>query len=211
MIEELKFDFEERTISTIDNKNQESSSLNKMHITDIGLPRVIEKKLLGCVNYQKTTGGLPTNLLLIGCPTKFVSQILESVAHETSSNLKLIEDVNLKQGDLAKILTNISVGDFVCLKNLEALGSEIIHTVKQVMSSFILDIIIGKGPAARNISIPLPKFSTIITVENISQIPSDMLELFYDIIDQVIAYYEENGADEKQKENLDKIRDAISN
>lgn len=160
-----------------------SLSVDKIRISDIGLPQIIEKKLLSSVNYQKTIGGLPINLLLIGCPTKFVSQILESIANETSTNLKLIEDVNLKQGDLAGILTNISVGDFVCFKNLEALSSEIIHTIKQVMRSFILDITIGKGPAARNISIPLPKFGTIITVENISQIPSDMIDLFYDIID----------------------------
>ena len=150
-------------------------------IKNLGFPNVVEKKLEGCVNYVRTSSA--ANLLLIGCPKKHVAKILEAIASDAGVNSKLVEDTYLKQGDLAQILTNLAEGDFVCFTDIGALNSEIMFILKQAIMDSQLNITIGKGAAARHISIDLPKFSVIIAADNIAQVPKEMIESFYEIID----------------------------
>lgn len=151
-------------------------------IKNLGLPNVVEKKLEGCVNYVHTSSK-SANLLLLGCPQKYISKILEAVASEAGVNSKLVENTYLKQGDLAQVLTNLAEGDFVCFSNIGVLNSELMLILKQAILDSQLNITFGKGTAARHITFDLPRFSTIVCADNISQIPKDMIESFYEIID----------------------------
>ena len=114
---------------------------------------------------------------------KHVAKILEAIASDAGVNSKLVEDTYLKQGDLAAILTNLAEGDFVCFTDIGALNSEIMFILKQAIMNSQLNITIGKGVAARHISLDLPRFSAIVCADNISQVPKDMIESFYEIID----------------------------
>ena len=151
-------------------------------IKNLGLPNAIEKKLDGCVNYVRTSSAT-INLLLIGCPQKHISKILESISAEVGVGSNLAEETHLRQGDLARILTNIAEGDFVCFTNIGALNSELMIILRQAILDSQLNITLGKGTATKRISIDLPRFSAIVCADNISQVPKDMIESFYEIID----------------------------
>ena len=175
---EENFDFENRIVTT----DITEEKINKISIKDLGFPEIVEKKLIGCVNYTRTASA-SANILLVGCPQRHIPRILEAISNDAGVNSKLVEDTYLKQGDIAAILTNLAEGDFACFTHIEALNSEILLILKQAISMSKLNITLGKGAAARNISIDLHTFSMVITVDNISQVPKEMIESFYEIID----------------------------
>lgn len=152
-------------------------------IKSLGFPERIEKKIYTCVNYFKTTIE-PFNLLLIGCPKKHVSRILEAIANETKNKSKLVDiDTSIRQGDFAKILTELHDGEILGLTHIEKFTPETSRLFEQAIQTYTIDILIGKGPAARVFNLTLGKFITIIAVDNISQVPSDFIDFFHEIID----------------------------
>ena len=159
-------------------------------IKDLGLPEQIEKKLTSCINYAKSKQMTLPHILLVGCPSKFVSRIHEAIANEMNVNAKWIESGNLKQGDLAAILTNLSEGDIVSLAQIGTLKSDVAHVFEQAILNFQINITIGKGPSAKNFLIDLPSFCALLWVENLNQIQKNLLEAFFEIIDFTKYDYE---------------------
>ena len=66
-----------------------------------------------------------------------------------------------RQGDLAAILTNLEVGDVLFIDEIHRLNHQVEEVLYPAMEDFFLDIVIGKGPAARSIRIELPKFTLV--------------------------------------------------
>lgn len=171
-------DFENRIITTTFD-GAENSNIN--WIGNLGFPQAIEKKIKGYTNFTRMSS--PAHLLLIGCPQKYVSKILDAISIETNSYSRLIEDAYMRQDTLVANLTSVSEGAFLCFTKIGSLSSELMHILQQSIMDSQLSITIGKGTAARHISIDLPKFSVIIAADNIAQIPKEMIESFYEIID----------------------------
>ena len=66
-----------------------------------------------------------------------------------------------RAGDLAAILTNLRAGDILFIDEIHRLGRAVEEVLYPAMEDFALDIIIGKGPAARSIRLKLPRFTMI--------------------------------------------------
>lgn len=66
-----------------------------------------------------------------------------------------------RQGDLAAILTNLNPGDVLFIDEMHRLGKAVEEVLYPAMEDFALDIVIGKGPAARAIRLTLPPFTVI--------------------------------------------------
>jgi Holliday junction DNA helicase RuvB len=66
-----------------------------------------------------------------------------------------------RAGDLASILTNLSDGDILFIDEIHRLGRTVEEVLYSAMEDFKLDIMIGKGPAARSVRLDLPKFTVI--------------------------------------------------
>jgi Holliday junction DNA helicase RuvB len=66
-----------------------------------------------------------------------------------------------RQGDLAAILSNMNQGDVLFLDEIHRLGKAIEEVLYPAMEDFSLDIVIGKGPAARAIRLKLPRFTVV--------------------------------------------------
>lgn len=178
------FDFEKRILATAYTGNEENLDVEHFRIReikDLGFPQVVEKKLKGFVNYARASSS--ANLLLIGCPEKYVSKILDTLSFEVDVRSRLVKDAYLKSGDVSAILTNLLDGDIVCFANIEALNPEIMLILKQAMLDFQLNITVGKGPSARNIQIDLPKFSLVLVADNMAQVPKELIESFDEVID----------------------------
>jgi Holliday junction DNA helicase RuvB len=66
-----------------------------------------------------------------------------------------------RAGDLAAILTNLRAGDILFIDEIHRLGRAVEEVLYPAMEDYALDIIIGKGPAARSIRLKLPRFTVI--------------------------------------------------
>lgn len=66
-----------------------------------------------------------------------------------------------RTGDLAAILTNLEEGDVLFVDEIHRLNHQVEEVLYPAMEDFFLDIVIGKGPAARSIRLDVPPFTLI--------------------------------------------------
>lgn len=91
------------------------------------------------------------------------------IAKELGANLKLTSGTALeKAGDIGSILTGLSDGDVLFIDEVHRLNKAVEEVIYPAMENFKLDIIIGKGTAAKTLQIDLPRFTLIAATTKIS-------------------------------------------
>ena len=84
------------------------------------------------------------------------------VANEMGAKLHTTSGPAIERtGDLAAILTNLEAGDILFVDEIHRLNHQVEEVLYPAMEDFFLDIVIGKGPAARSIRLDLPRFTLI--------------------------------------------------
>jgi Holliday junction DNA helicase RuvB len=81
-------------------------------------------------------------------------------------------------GDLAALLTNLSPGDILFIDEIHRLSRAIEEVLYPAMESGVLNIIIGKGPSARTIELPLPPFTLIAATTRIAELSAPLRSRF---------------------------------
>jgi holliday junction DNA helicase RuvB len=66
-----------------------------------------------------------------------------------------------RAGDLAAILTNLRAGDILFIDEVHRLGRAVEEILYPAMEDFVLDIVVGKGPGAKNVRLKLPRFTVV--------------------------------------------------
>ncbi len=102
------------------------------------------------------------HVLFYGPPGLGKTTLAHVLANEMGVNIKITTGPALeKQGDLAAILTNLRAADILFIDEIHRLGKTIEEIMYPAMEDYALDIIIGKGPSARNLRLKLPRFTAI--------------------------------------------------
>jgi Holliday junction DNA helicase RuvB len=84
------------------------------------------------------------------------------IAHEMKVGLRVTSGPVLeRKGDLAAILTSLNEGDVFFIDEIHRLNHVVEETLYSVMEDFKLDIIIGEGPSAKTINLPVPRFTLV--------------------------------------------------
>ena len=84
------------------------------------------------------------------------------VANEMGTNLKITAGPAIeKPGEMAAILNNLQDGDVLFVDEIHRLNRQVEEVLYNAMEDFVIDIVIGKGAAARSIRLDLPKFTLI--------------------------------------------------
>lgn len=84
------------------------------------------------------------------------------IAHERRVGLRVTSGPVLeRKGDLAAILTSLAEGDVFFIDEIHRLNHVVEETLYSVMEDFKLDIIIGEGPSAKTINLPVPRFTLV--------------------------------------------------
>ena len=102
------------------------------------------------------------HLLFAGPPGLGKTSLAGIVAHEMGVELHITSGPALERpGDLAAILTKLGEGDVLFIDEIHRLSRSVEEVLYPAMEDFQLDIVLGKGPAARTLRLDLPRFTLI--------------------------------------------------
>jgi Holliday junction DNA helicase RuvB len=107
-------------------------------------------------------GQAADHLLLAGPPGLGKTSMAGIVAVEMGVHLHITSGPALERaGDLAAILTKLEEGDVLFIDEIHRLSRAVEEILYPAMEDFQLDIVVGKGPAASSIRLPLPRFTLV--------------------------------------------------
>ena len=122
----------------------------------------LKKNIQLAIAAAKKRGEPIDHVLLYGPPGLGKTTMASVIANEMGTNLRVTAGPAIERaGDLASILTNLQDGDILFIDEIHRLSRTVEEVLYSAMEDYKLDIVIGKGPAARSVRLDLPKFTII--------------------------------------------------
>jgi Holliday junction DNA helicase RuvB len=122
----------------------------------------LKERLRIIIEAARRRGQAADHLLFAGPPGLGKTTLAGIVAHEMGVTMHVTSGPTLERaGDLAAILTKLSDGDVLFIDEIHRLSRAVEEVLYPAVEDFQLDIVLGKGPAARSIRLDLPRFTLI--------------------------------------------------
>lgn len=165
-------------VTTVDDHTLDQALRPKSFTEYVGQERIKEnlRIAIGAAKKRKE----PIEHILLHGPSGLGKTTLAYlIARELNANIKITSGTALeKAGDIGSILTGLSDGDILFIDEVHRLNKMVEEVIYPAMENFKLDIVIGKGNAAKTLQIDLPRFTLVAATTKISMLSAPFRSRF---------------------------------
>ncbi len=131
------------------------------------------------IEAARQRGEMLDHVLLYGPPGLGKTTLSNIIANEMNVNIRITSGPAIeKAGDLVALLTNLAENDILFIDEIHRLPRTVEEVLYPAMEDFEIDIIIGKGPAARSFRMKLPHFTLIGATTRAGQLSTPLRDRF---------------------------------
>ena len=162
-----------------DTERAAEAALRPKRLTEFVGQEVVRSQLSLVLDAAIARGNPPDHVLLAGPPGLGKTTLAMIIAAEVNGSLRLTSGPAIQHpGDLAAILSSLQEGDVLFIDEIHRLARTAEEMLYLAMEDFRVDVMVGKGPGATSIPLPLPRFTVVGATTRAGLLPAPLRDRF---------------------------------